>query len=187
MALTSGSKLGPYEIHAPLGAGGMGEVYRARDTRLNRTVAIKVLPDALALDPDRLRRFNQEARAVASISHPNILALYDVGTSEQTVYLVSEYLEGNTLRERLRGGALPVRRACEWADQIANGLSAAHDQGITHRDLKPENIFLHEEDGAGCHQGGDGHPGDGVGGRADQADDTGADGDEQEPEDDDEH
>src|SRR5215471_5503359 len=146
MALTSGSKLGPYEIHAPLGAGGMGEVYRARDTRLNRTVARKVLPDALALDPDRLRRFNQEARAVAAISHPNILAIYDVGTSDQTVYLVSEYLEGNTLRDRLRGGALTVRRACEWAEQIANGLSAAHDQGITHRDLKPENIFITRDD-----------------------------------------
>src|SRR5215469_12102547 len=146
MALTSGSKLGPYEIQAPLGAGGMGEVYRARDTRLNRTVAIKVLPDALALDPDRLRRFNQEARAVAAISHPNILAIYDVGTSDQTVYLVSEYLEGNTLRDRLRGGALTVRRACEWAEQIANGLSAAHDQGITHRDLKPENIFITRDD-----------------------------------------
>jgi len=146
MALPSGTKFGPYEIVAPIGAGGMGEVYRARDPRLNRTVAIKVLPDALALDPDRLRRFNQEARAVAAISHPNILALYDVGTSEQTVYLVSEYLEGNTLRERLRGGALTVRRACEWAAQIANGLSAAHDQGITHRDLKPENIFITRDD-----------------------------------------
>jgi eukaryotic-like serine/threonine-protein kinase len=146
MALASGTKLGPYEIMAPLGAGGMGEVYRARDTRLNRIVAIKVLPDELALDPDRLRRFNQEARTVAAISHPNILAIYDVGTSGQTVYLVSEYLEGNTLRDQLRGGALTVRRACEWADQIANGLSAAHDQGITHRDLKPENIFITRDD-----------------------------------------
>jgi eukaryotic-like serine/threonine-protein kinase len=146
MAVASGTKLGPYEIVAPLGAGGMGEVYRARDTRLNRTVAIKVLPDQLALDPDRLRRFDQEARVIAAISHPNILALYDVGTSGQTAYLVSEYLEGNTLRERLRGGALTRRRACEWAAQIANGLSAAHDQGITHRDLKPENIFITRDD-----------------------------------------
>lgn len=146
MALASGTKLGPYEIVARIGAGGMGEVYRARDTRLDRTVAIKVLPDQFALDPERLRRFNQEARVIAALSHPNILALYDVGTFGQSAYLVSEYLEGNTLRERLTGGALTVRRACGWADQIANGLAAAHDRGITHRDLKPDNVFITRDD-----------------------------------------
>ena len=146
MALPAGTKLGPYEILSAIGAGGMGEVYRARDARLNRIVAIKVLPDQLAIDPDRLRRFDHEARVIAALSHPNILALYDVGTLGQTAYLVSEYLEGNTLRERLRSGALTLRRACEWAAQIANGLSAAHDRGITHRDLKPENIFITRDD-----------------------------------------
>jgi len=146
MALTSGTKLGPYEIVAPIAAGGMGEVYRARDTRLDRIVAIKVLPDPLALDPDRLRRFDQEARIIAALSHPNILALYDVGAFGQSTYLVSEYLQGNTLRQRLSGGALMLRRASDWAVQIANGLSAAHDRGITHRDLKPENIFITRDD-----------------------------------------
>ena len=146
MALTSGTKLGPYEIVAPIAAGGMGEVYRARDTRLDRIVAIKVLPDPLALDPDRLRRFDQEARIIAALNHPNILALYDVGAFGQSTYLVSEYLEGNTLRQRLSGGALMLRRASDWTVQIANGLSAAHDRGITHRDLKPENIFITRDD-----------------------------------------
>src|SRR5215467_3527256 len=142
MALTSGTKLGPYEIQSPLGAGGMGEVYRARDSRLNRDVAIKVLPAAFAGDPDRLPRFQQEAQAVAALNHPNILAIHDFGEHDSSPYIVTEFLEGETLRVRLDGGALPPRRATELAEQIARGLAAAHDKGIVHRDLKPENIFV---------------------------------------------
>jgi eukaryotic-like serine/threonine-protein kinase len=142
MALTSGTKLGPYEIRSPLGAGGMGEVYRAHDTRLNRDVAIKVLPAAFARDPERLRRFRQEAEAVAALNHPNILAIHAFGEHEGSPYIVTEFLEGETLRERLRPGAMPVRKAIESAEQIARGLAAAHDKGIVHRDLKPENIFV---------------------------------------------
>jgi Tol biopolymer transport system component len=142
MALTSGTKLGPYEIVSPLGAGGMGEVYRARDSRLKREVAIKVLPQALSLDADRLRRFEQEALATAALNHPNILAVFDIGASEGSPYVVSELLEGETLRERLRSGAIAVRKALEYALQVAHGLAAAHEKGIVHRDLKPENLFL---------------------------------------------
>ena len=142
MALTSGIKLGPYEILAPLGAGGMGEVYRARDARLNREVAIKVLPAAFARDPERLRRFQQEAQAVAALNHPNILAIHDFGEHQGSPYIVTELLEGETLRERLRPGALPVRKATEYGAQVARGLAAAHEKGIVHRDLKPENIFV---------------------------------------------
>ena len=142
MTLTSGTKLGPYEIVSTLGAGGMGEVYRARDPRLKREVAIKVLPQALSLDPDRLRRFEQEALATAALNHPNILAVFDIGTNEGSPYVVSELLEGETLRERLRGGSLAVRKTLDYALQIANGLAAAHEKGIIHRDLKPENLFL---------------------------------------------
>ena len=142
MALTSGTKLGPYEILAPLGAGGMGQVYRARDARLNREVAIKVLPAAFARDPERLRRFQQEAQAVAVLNHPNILAVHDFGEHEGSPYLVTELLEGETLRERLRSGALPVRKATAYSEQVARGLAAAHEKGIVHRDLKPENIFV---------------------------------------------
>jgi eukaryotic-like serine/threonine-protein kinase len=141
MTLSTGTKLGPYEIQSPLGAGGMGEVYRARDSRLGREVAIKVLPESFGGDPDRLRRFEQEARAVAALNHPNILAVHDIGTQEKTPYIVTELLEGRTLREQLEEGALPVRKAMQYAQQIANGLAAAHDKGIVHRDLKPENIF----------------------------------------------
>jgi Tol biopolymer transport system component len=137
-----GAKLGPYEIVAPLGAGGMGEVYRARDSRLGREVAVKVLPPEYAADPDRLRRFEQEARAVAALDHPNILAVHDVGTSEATPYLVTELLEGESLSERLNGGKLQVRRAVEVAIQIARGLASAHERGIVHRDLKPANVFI---------------------------------------------
>jgi tetratricopeptide (TPR) repeat protein len=137
-----GTRLGPYEIVAPIGAGGMGEVYRARDTRLERDVAIKVLPAAFASDPERLRRFEQETRAVAALSHPNVLAVYDVGTHEAIPYLVTELLEGESLRDRLRGGGLTVRKAVETAVQIAQGLAAAHEKGIVHRDLKPANVFL---------------------------------------------
>ena len=142
MALTSGAKLGPYEIVALLGAGGMGEVYRARDSRLKREVAIKVLPQAFSLDADRLRRFEQEALATAALNHPNILAVFDIGTSEGSPYVVSELLEGETLRERLRSGPIATRKALDYALQIAHGLAAAHEKGIIHRDLKPENLFI---------------------------------------------
>jgi eukaryotic-like serine/threonine-protein kinase len=142
MALTSGTRLGPYEIQSQLGAGGMGEVYRGRDTRLDRIVAIKVLPASFSADADRLRRFEQEARSVAALNHPNILAVHDIGTYESAPYMVCELLEGETLRDRLLGGALSSKKAIEIATQIAHGLAAAHDKGIVHRDLKPENIFL---------------------------------------------
>ena len=142
MPLASGTKLGPYEIPSPLGAGGMGEVYRARDSRLDRDVAIKVLPEAFARDAERLRRFETEARAIAALNHPNILSIHDIGTYEGAPYLVSECLEGQSLREELSGGAVPMRRAVDYGIQIAQGLAAAHDKGIVHRDLKPENIFV---------------------------------------------
>src|SRR5438132_13702236 len=145
MALTSRTKLGPYETLAPLGAGGMGEVYRARDTRLGRDVAIKVLPGAFARDPERLRRFETEARAIATLDHPNILSIHDIGQHEGAPYLVSECLEGHSLRQELTGGALPLRRAVEYGTQIAQGLAAAHDKGIIHRDLKPENVFVTQD------------------------------------------
>jgi Tol biopolymer transport system component len=142
MNLTPGTKLGPYEIVSLLGAGGMGEVYRARDSRLKREVAIKVLPQALSLDSDRLRRFEQEALATAALNHPNILAVFDIGTHEGAPYVVSELLEGETLRERVRGGPVVTRKALDYALQIAHGLAAAHEKGIIHRDLKPENLFI---------------------------------------------
>jgi eukaryotic-like serine/threonine-protein kinase len=142
MNLTSGSRLGPYEIVSPLASGGMGEVFRARDTRLKREVAIKVLPPAVSLDADRLRRFEQEALATAALNHPNILAVFDIGTNEGSPYVVSELLEGETLRERLRSGSIATRKALDYAVQIAHGLAAAHEKGIIHRDLKPENLFL---------------------------------------------
>src|SRR5579863_2326267 len=139
MPIFTGEKLGPYEILAPLGAGGMGEVYRAQDSRLGRDVAIKVLPASFAADPDRLRRFELEARATGMLNHPNILAVYDIGTHEGAPYLVTELLEGDTLRAHI---PVPRRKTIEYAMQIANGLAAAHAKGITHRDLKPENIFI---------------------------------------------
>jgi Tol biopolymer transport system component/tRNA A-37 threonylcarbamoyl transferase component Bud32 len=142
MNLAPGTKLGPYEIVSLLGAGGMGEVYRARDSRLKREVAIKVLPQALSLDADRLRRFEQEALATAALNHPNILAVFDIGTYEGAPYVVSELLEGETLRERLRGGSIAMRKTLDYALQIAHGLAAAHEKGIIHRDLKPENLFI---------------------------------------------
>ena len=145
MAILPGTRIGPYEVLAPLGAGGMGEVYRARDTRLGREVAVKVLPASFAGDAERLRRFQQEARAVAALNHPNILNLYDVGTHDGSPYLVCELLEGRTLREELREGALPARKAVEYGAQIARGLAAAHAKGVFHRDLKPENIFITKE------------------------------------------
>ena len=142
MSLSSGSKLGPYEIVALIGAGGMGEVYRARDTRLGREVAVKVLSESFTRDPERLRRFEQEARAVAALNHPNILGLYDIGSQNGSPFLVSELLEGSSLREMLRGGPLSSRKAGDYAVQIASGLAAAHEKGIVHRDLKPENLFI---------------------------------------------
>jgi serine/threonine protein kinase len=142
MALAQGAKLGPYEIVAPLGAGGMGEVYRARDTRLGREVALKVLSAVILGDPACQRRFELEARAVATLNHPNVIVIYEIGSYGQTTYLAMELLEGKTLRNELRNGALPVRRAIGWGIQIATGLAAAHEKGIVHRDLKPENIFI---------------------------------------------
>src|SRR5512135_3167510 len=142
MALSAGTRLGPYEIVKPLGAGGMGEVYRARDTRLKREVAVKVLPASFSSDPERLRRFEQEAQAAGSLNHPNITAVYDVGTHDGAPYVVSELLEGETLRVQLAGGAISPRQAIDCAQQIAQGLAAAHEKGIVHRDLKPENLFV---------------------------------------------
>ena len=137
-----GRDFGPYRVIGPLGAGGMGEVYRARDTRIGRDVALKVLPGAYAADPDRLRRFEQEARAAGALNHPNILTLHDVGRHDGTPYLVAELLEGETLRDRIDRGPLPWRKAAETAAAIAEGLAAAHAKGIVHRDLKPPNVFL---------------------------------------------
>jgi eukaryotic-like serine/threonine-protein kinase len=142
LALSSGTRLGPYEILSPLGAGGMGEVYKARDTRLNRVVAVKVLPSSFVADEERLRRFTLEAQAAGALNHPNVLVVHDVGADNGVSYVVSELLEGQTLREALSGGALPARKAVDYAVQTANGLAAAHDHGIVHRDLKPENLFV---------------------------------------------
>jgi len=145
MSLTPGIRLGPYEILSPIGSGGMGEVYRAKDTRLGRDVAVKVLPEALAKDEERLRRFEQEARILGTLNHPNLLVIFDVGSEDGISYLVSEFLNGSVLRDVL-GHPLGVRRATEYGVQIAKGLAAAHEKGIIHRDLKPENIFV-EKDG----------------------------------------
>ena len=145
MMLATGTRVGPYEILGPLGAGGMGEVYRARDANLGRDVAVKVLPADLADNPEALVRFEREARAVAQLSHPNILAIHDFGRQGETAYAVMELLEGETLRARLANGALPARKAADLAVQIAEGLAAAHEKGIVHRDLKPENVFVTHE------------------------------------------
>ena len=142
MTLNPGEKLGPYEIQAPLGAGGMGEVYRARDTRLGREVAVKVLPESFASDAERLGRFEQEARTVAALNHPNILGVYDIGQHQSAHYMVCELLEGETLRDAMQPGPMTQRRAIEYGSQIAEALAAAHERGVIHRDLKPENIFV---------------------------------------------
>ena len=142
MRLSAGKKLGPYEILAPLGAGGMGEVYRARDTRLGREVAVKVLPALSAGSAEAMQRFEREAQAVAALSHPNVLSLHDFGNEDGVSYAVMELLEGETLRERLSAAAVPPRKAVDYAQQMARGLAAAHDRGIVHRDLKPDNVFL---------------------------------------------
>src|SRR5271170_7687687 len=141
MPLTPNSKLGPYEIKSTLGVGGMGEVYRARDSRLNRDVAIKVLRDD-GVSADLRSRFEREARAVAALNHPNIIAVYDFGIEAGQQYIVSELLEGESLRSLLHGKPLPVRKLIDIATQVADGLAAAHAAGIVHRDLKPENIML---------------------------------------------
>ncbi len=145
-SIAPGTRLGRYEIVALIDVGGMGEVYRAHDTELGRTVAVKILPAAFANHPDRLRRFELEARAAAALNHPNILAVYDVGDHDGTPYIVSELLEGRTLRACLDAGTLPLRKALEFSIQIAEGLAAAHDKGIVHRDLKPENIFVSRDE-----------------------------------------
>ncbi len=143
MTLDTGTRLGPYEVIAPLGSGGMGEVYRARDTKLDRDVAIKVLPASVANDADALARFEREAKAVAALSHPNILAIFDFGRHDGVAYAVTELLEGDSLRGRLEGGVVvSQRQAIDYALQIARGLSAAHERGVVHRDLKPDNVFV---------------------------------------------
>ncbi len=142
MALERGTKLGPYQIESPIGAGGMGEVYKATDTRLERTVAIKVLPAHVASDPDLKQRFEREAKTISSLNHPHICTLHDIGTQDGTDFLVMEYLEGETLAQRLEQGALPLDQALKVAIEIADALDKAHRQGIVHRDLKPGNIML---------------------------------------------
>ncbi|HUM02046.1 MAG TPA: serine/threonine-protein kinase, partial [Thermoanaerobaculia bacterium] len=142
MGLSAGMRLGPYEILGPLGAGGMGEVYRARDTRLGRQVAVKILPDSVSKDPRRAARFETEARALAALSHPGILDIHDFGQSDGRAYAVTELLDGETLRDRMTGELFTWRKAAEVAAAIADGLASAHSAGIVHRDLKPENVFL---------------------------------------------
>ena len=145
MSMRPGTRLGPYEIIAALGAGGMGEVYKAKDTRLDRTVAVKVLPEHLATHSEALARFEREAKAVAALSHPSILGLFDVGREGDTAYAVMELLEGESLRARLEKGPILSRKATELAIQLAQGLAAAHEKGIVHRDLKPENLWITRE------------------------------------------
>src|SRR4051812_43694751 len=142
MSLPPGTRLGPYEILDVIGSGGMGDVYRARDTRLDRDVAVKVLPERFARDQEAKMRFEREAKAVAALTHPNILAIHDYGSEGGAAYSVTELLEGETLRRRIVEGPIPWRKASEIGAAIADGLAAAHAKGIVHRDLKPENIFL---------------------------------------------
>jgi len=146
MSLSPNTALGHYTVVSKIGAGGMGEVYRARDSRLDREVAIKLLPAAVSSDSDRLQRFEQEARATSALNHPNILTVYDIGTHEGSPYIVAELLEGEELRERMDAGTIPMRKAIDYAQQIVSGLSAAHEKGIVHRDLKPENLFITNDD-----------------------------------------
>ncbi|HZW88988.1 MAG TPA: serine/threonine-protein kinase, partial [Myxococcaceae bacterium] len=142
MRLTRGSQLGPYEVLSTLGSGGMAEVYRARDTRLGRDIALKVVNEALAGDPELVRRFEQEARLAGSLNHPNLVAVYDFGLHEGAPYFITELLKGESLRQRLTRGRIPVDTALDWGAQLAQGLAAAHAQGIVHRDVKPENVFV---------------------------------------------
>lgn len=141
-----GSSIGHYRIVSKIGAGGMGEVYKAHDSRLDREVAIKVLPSEMSSDEDRLRRFEQEAKATSALNHPNILTVYDIGEHDGSPFIVAELLEGEELRERLDEGSIPLRKVTEYAQQIVSGLSAAHEKGIVHRDLKPENLFITKDD-----------------------------------------
>jgi serine/threonine protein kinase len=145
VTLSAGTKLGPYEIGAPLGVGGMGEVYRAKDPRLGREVAIKVLPPSLAQDPDRLKRFEQEARSASALNHPNIVMIHEIGTANGSSYIAMELVEGASLREALASGSLPTKKLLDTAVQIAEGLSKAHSAGIVHRDLKPENVMVSKD------------------------------------------
>src|SRR5205809_1372030 len=142
MTITAGTKLGRYEIRSKIGEGGMGEVYRAYDPKMNREIAIKILPAAFSADKERLARFEQEAQAAGSLNHPNILVIYHIDTHDGSPYIVTELLEGETLRQRIGGVTLPQRRAIDYALGIAHGLAAAHEKGIVHRDLKPDNIFI---------------------------------------------
>ena len=142
MSLASGTKLGPYEIQTALGAGGMGEVYRARDTRLDRTVAVKILPSHLSSNPEAKQRFEREARTISSLNHPHICVLHDVGSQDGTSYLVMEFVDGETLDSRLQKGPLPLKQVLECGVQICDALEKAHRAGIVHRDLKPGNIML---------------------------------------------
>src|SRR6266852_6207491 len=142
MALSVGTKLGPYEIVAPLGAGGMGEVYRASDTRLGRDVAVKILPKEMSADPQRKQRFEREARTISSLNHPHICVLHDIGSQDGVDYLVMECVEGETLAKRLEKGSLPLEQVLKYGAQIADALDKAHRAGIVHRDLKPGNIML---------------------------------------------
>src|SRR5262245_53325791 len=145
MPLQTGTKLGAYEILAPLGAGGMGEVYRARDAKLDRDVAVKVLPAQLTADSDALARFEREAKAVAALADPNILAIFDFGSHGGVSYAVTELLKGDTLSGKMAAGGVSQRQAVEWSLQVARGLSAAHGRGVVHRDLKPDNVFVTDE------------------------------------------
>jgi len=145
MTIAAGARLGPYEVLAPLGAGGMGEVYRARDSRLGREVAIKVLPESLASDSERLKRFEKEAKSASALNHPNIVTIHDIGSERGVSYIAMELVEGSTLRELLTGGALPIKRLLQIAPQIAEGLARAHEAGIVHRDLKPENVMVKKD------------------------------------------
>jgi serine/threonine protein kinase len=142
MSLQSGSRLGPYELQAPIGAGGMGEVWRGRDTRLDRSVAVKILPATFAQDEDRRARFEREAKAISSLNHPHICTLFDVGRDGETHFLVMELLEGEALADRLRKGSLPLEQVLKFGAQVSDALDAAHRQGIVHRDLKPGNVVL---------------------------------------------
>src|SRR5229473_38902 len=145
MALTAGTKLGPYEIQSPLGAGGMGEVYRARDTRLGREVAIKVLRGQVSPTKEHLDRFEREARSASALNHPNIVTIYELGQADSTHYIAMELVAGKTLRELLNSGSMPMRKIIQIAAQVADGLSKAHEAGITHRDLKPENLVVSQD------------------------------------------
>ncbi len=146
MTIAAGTKLGRYEIRSKIGAGGMGEVYRARDEKLNRDVAIKLLPPDFSEDADRLYRFEQEAQAAGALNHPNILAVYDVGVHDRAPYVVAELLDGETLRDLLDQRQPATRKSIDYAIQLAHGLAAAHDKGIVHRDIKPDNIFITKDE-----------------------------------------